>query len=335
MEIAHRSVNVAKDPDMTTIKRLFEYTLEYRFQYYPARANAMEPLGFITLYDFLSLHQNKEKADIFQKIAAAEAKGDMKQKAELKQNNLKVFTPCVIIGNGKDGRPWKNYDHIESFTGLAVLDFDHLPYTETADKFKKYIFDTYKCIIAAWLSPSRHGIKALVSIPIVKTVDEFKLYFWGLENEFKQYGDAKTAQWFDGSGQNPTLSLFQSYDPDLLIAENFTPWTKKGVKETAYKYELVSSPSPNIEITSKNRETVLKIINTGFRNIVSTGHPPLRSLCISIGGYVAAGYLTQTEAEQLTFWHIANHPYLRKGITGYQKTAKWGINEGTKRPVIL
>ncbi|MCF6318524.1 MAG: hypothetical protein L3J83_04460 [Proteobacteria bacterium] len=310
---------------------------EIRFQYYPAKATAMQPIGLTTLADFLLLHINDTKRSIFEQISKAEANGNKKRKAQLKQNNLKVFTPCVIIGNGKDGKPWKDYAHIEHFTGLAVLDFDHLPDTTTAEKFKQYLFKEYTCIIAIWLSPSKHGVKALVSIPVVSRVEDFKAYFWGLENEMKQYGDSNQRQWFDGSGQNPTLSLFQSYDPALLLAEEYTTWTKKGTKENIFKYNETPTPAPKINTSDKDRKTVLKSISTMFRNINqgTAGHPPLIKKCITIGGYVAAGYLTLLEAEQLIDWNIENHPYLCKGIKGYKKDARFGLNVGQLKPLIL
>ena len=176
-----------------------------------------------------------------------------------------------------------------------------------------------------------------MSIPVSNTVDDFKAYFWGLENEMKQYGDAKQKQWFDGSGQNPTLSLFQSYDPDLLLADEYTTWTTTATKENVFKYNDTPTPAPNIETTDKNRKTVLKSINTMFQNIDqgTGGHPPLIKKCITIGGYVGTGYLTLLEAEQLIDWHIENHPYLSKGIKGYKKDARFGLNVGRLKPIII
>lgn len=311
------------------------YIINIKFPYYPAKVNAMQPLGLISLQDFLLLHLEDNK--IFNLIAEAESIGDIKLKASLKQNNLKVFTPCVIIGKGDNGKPWKDYDHIERFTGIAVLDFDHLPDTTTSEQFKQFIYEEYESIITTWLSPSKHGIKALISIPIVNTVNEFKSYFWGLENEFKQYGHITGKPWFDSSGQNPTLSLFQSYDPDLLLARTFTKWTIKGTKPTAFKYDTPTIKPPKITVSDKNRKTVLKIITSMFQNIDSAtgGHPSLIKKCITIGGYVSSGYLTLSEAEQLIDWNIENHHYLKKGISGYKKDARFGLSEGLKKPLAL
>lgn len=310
---------------------------ERGFQYYPARVNAMQPLGDTTMEDFILLHQNNYMSDIFDQIAKAEADGDAKLKASLKQNNLRVFTPCVIIGEGKDGKKWKDYAHIQCFSGTVVLDFDHLPSVETAIDFKKYIFETYGFVYSAWLSPSRHGIKALVSIPLVSSVAEFKAYFWGLEQYFQKYSHIKGKPWIDGSGQNPTLSLFQSFDPDILYNEYFYRWTEKGQKENSYNYDMVSTQQPNINISGKDRETVLKSIKTMFQNIDQTtgGHPQLIKKCITIGGLVSGGYLTQEEALQIVDWNIENHHYLCKGIKGYKQDARFGISEGIKRPIIL
>ena len=303
-------------------KHLFAYTGNYSFQYYPAKVYEMQPTGTITLCDFLLEHLSDYGSEIFQQIAKAESVGDNKLKAELKQNNLKVFTPCVKV----DG--YKDYKHINSFTGLAVLDFDHLDSPSYSEEFKYFLFEEYDFIISAWLSPSKHGIKALASIPIVSTVDEFKGYYWGIEEEMKQY------KGWDGSGQNPTLSLFQSYDPDLLLAADFTTWSKVATKKTAYDYTTTTT-APNIDVTDKDKFRVTKIIESGMNSINDNGHPQLRSLCISFGGYVGTGYLGMNEAEQFIDHLIASNSYLCKDVANYQKTARWGLKEGTNRPLLL
>ncbi len=319
---------------MSKDKLYFDYNQNNYFQYYEARVDRLKPLGFITVVEFIRMQKESDHQEIFQRIATAEANGDNKLKAELKQNNLRVFTPCVIIGEGTNGRPWKDYAHIERFTGLAVLDFDHIPTPETAIKFKLMLFHKFDCIIAAWLSPSKHGVKALVSIPIVNTTDDFKAYYWGLENEFKKYGEYGK-QWFDPSGQNSTLSLFQSYDPDLLVAEEFTTWTTKGEKKNAFNHNGKKTPPPNIDVTDKDRQTVVKIIQSGMGSISDPGHPQLRALCISVGGYIAAGYIDNLEATQLIDHLIESHHYLNKGVSGYKKTAHWAIDNGKLKPLQL
>lgn len=309
-----------------------------KFQYYGTNVHDVTYKGFISLKDFLELHISNENKQLFSKIAEAEASGNNQLKAELKQQNLRSFTPCVVVGkyqnNGyTSNKPtvfgYKDYAHIEKFTGLMVLDFDHLDKFGTkAENLKQYIYRKYSCVVACWLSPSHNGVKCLVKIPIVKTVKEFQEYHDGFIQQIK---DIKG---LDTTTKNCTLSLFQSFDKDLLFRSDPTIWTTKYIKPKPKPIERVRIKT---DITDKDRKTVLKIILTGFNNITSTtgGHHKLRSLCISIGGYVASGYITETEAKQIVDYLINQHSYLEKGINGYVKTAYKFIKEGQKQPIQL
>ena len=180
---------------LNNLNTVSKYT-EISFQYYPARVNSNEPLGIISLEQFListKTPKDSTKA-IFDQIAAAELSSNKKLKAELKQNHLFYFTPCVHV------HPFRRYACIKHFTGLLILDFDHI---DNARDFKYFLFDEYKSLIAAWLSPSKRGLKCLVKIPKVNTVEEFKEYYFGIASEMEVYNG------FDPSGQNAVLPLFQ------------------------------------------------------------------------------------------------------------------------------
>ena len=312
-----------------------------QFQYYGTKVHEVTALGLTTLTKFLEDNISTENKILFDNIAQAESEGNFQLKAQLKQNNLRAFTPCVVVGKHNPGSKYKtnkpeivgykDYAHIEKFTGLMVLDFDHLSkYNLVAAELKEYLYNTYNWIFAVWLSPSKDGIKCLVKIPIVTTVKEFQQYHEGMVTELANI------EGLDGTTKNPTLSLFQSYDPDLLFRSDPSTWTKKAIKPlvTDVKRAIVK---PVINVSTRDRKTVLKIIITGFNNIsISTGgHPQLRALCISVGGYVGTGYITQLEAFQLIDYIIAKHPYLQKGTVGYQKTAHKFIEDGQSRPIVL
>jgi hypothetical protein len=243
----------------------------------------------------------------------------MERKSILKQDNLYFFTPCVVVFS------YRRYSNIRNFTGIMVADFDHI---DNAIEFKEFIFNEYKQIIAAWISPSGHGVKAFVKIPIVKTVDEFKEYFYGFANEMEIYDG------FDGTGQNSVLPLFQSWDPELLTRDDYSIWTKKGIKEDEFTN---STPIeiPTFEITNKDKEKVINIIKKAFQNIDTVGHWPLRGIALTTGGYIAAGYIDQFEAESLFDSLIENHHYLRQKASTYKKTARWGFERGKNKPLIL
>lgn len=291
------------------------------FQYYPKVVKSNNPLGFVTLQQFINGQANPKDSikELFTRIQQAEIDGNKKLKAELKQNNLHYFTPCVIVNE------LRRYTNIKRFTGLLVLDFDHI---DNAPDLKQFLFDEYKCIITAWLSPSKKGVKCIVRIPEVGSVSEFKEYYFGIAAEMDQYAG------FDSSGQNSVLPLFQSWDPDLMFRDDYIPWTVKGVKINDLD-TVPASQAPYVQVTDRDKQTCIKIIQTGFNHITDYGHPPLRSLCLSIGGYVATGYLSDWEAMQMIDYHIENHGYLKKGIPGYKKTARWALNKGKAKPIIL
>ncbi len=291
------------------------------FQVYRQPITNIRPAKSITLSQFIEYTKNPPAwiQTIFEQIASAESSGNKELKATLKQTYLYYFTPCVVVD------PVRNYRSIQRFTGLLVLDFDHL---DNAQEFKTFLFDEYKCIMAAWLSPSKRGVKAIAKIPIVNTVEEFKEYFYGIASELEVFNG------FDPSGQNAVLPLFQSFDPDLLSRSNFDTWTKKGMK----KNDFTNSPTKPVLCiypTDKDKQTILKIITTGFSNITDCGHPSLIRLCLTIGGYISAGYLDAYEASQIIFYKIETHPYLKKGIAGYKRTARWAIQAGQTKPLTL
>jgi hypothetical protein len=292
---------------------------QIHFQYYPNKVNTAEPLGFVTLQRFIdSVKQPKPHLiEIFNQIAYFESIGDMESKAKLKQR-IYYFTPCVIVNRRR------RYSDIAKWTGLAVLDFDHI---NNAPEFRDYLFNEYKSIICAWLSPSKHGVKALVNIPEVQSVDEFKSYFFGLSEEMWQYNG------FDGSGQNCVLPLFQSMDYSLLQRDDFATWHAKGYKLDA----MPTTPGQTNPVTPSDHyeKVMIKMIENGIDKITENGHPQLRGLCIAIGGYIANNYISETDALQHIDFRIENNNYLKKGIPGYKKTARWAIQKGRNSPLNL
>ena len=291
------------------------------FQVYRQPITNNKPIKLVTLDQFL-VHTQEAPIhiiNVFDKIAEAKLAGNDKEKKRLKQKYLCFFTPCAVV------EPTRSYENIKRFTGILVLDFDKI---ENAPEFKQYLFETYRCIIACWLSPTRKGVKALVRIPVVQTVDEFKEYYFGIETEMEQFNG------YDPSCQNCVLPLFQSYDPDLLDRQDAETWTIKGSKRNA-KPLTPALPAPIVDVTDKDKRTIIKIIDTAFNNITDTGHPVLRSLCLTIGGYVATGYIDEYDAIDYINHKIENHHYLSKGIYGYQKTARWAIQEGKRNPLTL
>jgi hypothetical protein len=172
-------------------------------------------------------------------------------------------------------------------------------------------------------------VKALVCIPIVSTVDEFKEYYFGIAAEMDQYNG------FDRTGQNAVLPLFQSFDPDLLQRTDYTTWTTTGTNPKALP-PPVTTPVFRVEHSDRYRDIVVKITTTTIKKVVNQdGHPTVRTAGIVLGGYVGGGYIDHNEAESLLFSLIEHNEYLRKDITNYKRTARWAISQGQARPLIL
>jgi hypothetical protein len=290
------------------------------FQYYTDNIKLSRVAGWITLNQFIrSIKTPKQHLiDMFNQIAECEARKDMEAKARLKER-LYYFTPCVHI-NGK-----RQYNSITAWTGLLVLDFDHI---DNAIDFKEYLFNEYDCIVCSFVSPSKKGVKAIVKIPECRSTDEFKSYYFGIGEEMQQYNG------FDPSGQNCVLPLFQSWDKDILVRENATTWTIKGFYPSSLSNAPVIPAQP-VETSETFEKIIIKMIDTGINNINSNGHPQLRSLCIAVGGYIANNYIQKYRALNHINHKIETNSYLKKGVSGYQTTAAWAVEVGQRKPLRL
>lgn len=287
------------------------------FQYYPSTINSTKPLGYVSLeYWINSMKYPKKKyKEIFDKIHLASLSNNKAEKDELKRN-LFYFTPCVIVENRRC------YANITKFTGLLTIDFDGLE-QNYAEEFKIALFNEYKFIICAWLSASKKGVRAIIKIPVAKNIDEFKLYFNAIEQEFGIYNG------FDIAPKNAVLPMFMSYDPEILFRFDFLTWTKK--------YIPIVKPPVKQYFLNKDSTIVEKITHSAINKITSNGHPQLRAISYALGGYVASGYLSQYEAENLIYKCIESNSYLSRSNSGlkmaevYKATAKTMIVKGQEK----
>ncbi len=219
-------------------------------------------------------------------------------------------------------RGWRAGEYIQHFTGIAPGDIDHLS-REEAIELKNFLFHAYSCIIAAWLSPSRHGIKLLIRIPVVQSIEEYKKYYGAIHNEFKQY------KGWDKCHQSPVQALFRSYDPDILSRDDFDTWDIK--VDPPPKPAPVNIPDTSIGSDGWKRRAILKGLRTATANISSPHHYRIRSIARTWGGYCPA-YLSKDELIDFLNAVVDSHPYMRHNSTGYKKTIKSGIAVGMQEP---
>lgn len=285
------------------------------FNYYEANIKKSTPLGSVGIEYVLNSIKNPKKniQHIFEQIRDAEERKDAKTKQELK-SQLYSFTPCVFVNGAR------KYSNIVSFTGILILDFDHLE-TEYAISFKKALFEQYQFIIATWLSASQHGVRAMVKIPICKSVEEFKTRFAAIERDLGDYIG------FDKAPKNCILPMFISYDKDLMYRKDATVYDKK--------FSPVERPPIVQYIITDKTSAVEKIIYNKIQTITDSGHTILRAAAYLLGGYVGANYIEYDTALYSIEQMIDSHPYLRQKASIYKKTAKQMIDKGRLIPTYL
>jgi hypothetical protein len=287
------------------------------FNYYPANIKDTNAIGLVSLNRFIKSVQNpkSETLHIFEQIKLADERNDQAEKQRLK-SKLYYFTPCVQVNQKRI------YTDINQFSGLLTLDFDKLE-EDYAKEFKQALFDEYKFIIACWLSASKRGVRAFVSIPVCKSIEEFKQYFMAIEFELGIY------KGFDAAPKNCVLPMFMSYDKEILFRSDFTTWTKK--------YIPIEIPKKEVFILYDKDFTnnVGYIVKKAIDKIVNNGHPQLRAAAYALGGYVGAGYINQTDAINLIDKLIINNAYLSQKADIYKKTARTMIIKGMLQPLNL
>lgn len=296
-----------------------------KFQYYPANVKITKSLGELTLEQFIeSVRNPKDKIKkCFLEIQAAAENGDEELKVKLKTENLYYFTPSVYTDG--EGR---SYSNIIDFTGLMVVEFDKVDF---AEELKHYIFNDIKSVICAFMSPSKKGCKFIIKIPKCKDVEEYKEYYSGIS----YYLDKISG--YDVANYNPILPLFMSWDEDILYRTDAETWTRKGYKIGGFDYKapVSSKPLPENTIKQSDIDRVHRRIKNMFDRIIDNGHPQVRSIALSMGGWVAQGYLTELEAQSLGEQYINFNGYLSKKASIYKKTLSTFIREGMKSPLAI
>lgn len=285
------------------------------FQYYIGGIKSVTPKGKLSLKQFLNKTKNpkKETTVLLKAIEVASGLGDKIAKNKLKEK-LPYFTPSVIVKDGKARR----YENIESFTGLAQLDFDGFDNVDTAIDMKNWLFNEYPQIICAYLSPSNKGVKALIKIPICKNVDEFQDYYRAISKHFKN--DLSINQ-FDVAPQNAILPLFYSEDKNLLQRSDAIDWIDKIEKEI-----FVPIERQTLELKDKQMAGFVRKFFERIDLINDNGHPQFRSACLMLGS-LTPHYISESEALTYCEQAIRTNSYLSNAhnFSTYFNTAKWCI----------
>jgi len=301
---------------------------DVKFNYYTGNIFDTKPLGIVSLKQFIAANQNPsiETLELLEDIRQASAANNLKLKRELK-HKLFAFTPSVLICSGGTRR----YADVAEWTGLMQIDLDGIETLEEAIQIKNHIFEGYKEIVCAFISPSGKGVKCLMKTIIPTDKQHYKALHSGMVDTFEEYS------YLDLSTKNAMLPMFISADKDILFRDysECDAWAQENWTKTEYVQLNDTLPNnfnkDNIG-NDYNTKKVIRITESRINNIMDCGHPQVRSTALILGSRVAAGYINENDAQNLLTSLIQNNSYLKKDLRNYLSTAHWGIKEGMKAP---
>jgi len=292
------------------------------FQFFPAKIWEAQPLGELTLRQFLDVHKNPKEStiEVIEKIKEASKNNDLKLKDSLKQNNLYSFVPSVKLdGNGR------GLVNIIDYNPVMMAEFDKINH---ANELKQRLFNNLKSVIGAWISPSGRGLKLMIRIPKPKSVEEYKQYYCGLAYYLSQY------EGFDGVNFNIVLPLFLSFDKEILVREDAEEWAQRGGKINAFQVYEGEFEVPE-DIEDEVKQKIIDKITYLINQIDDNAHPRIRNIATIFGGFCSQYGFNIEEADDLICSLIEDNLYMQKNPRGYCKTAKEFLRKGFLSPLTI
>jgi hypothetical protein len=222
---------------------------------------------------------------------------------------------------------YRHVKEIKNYTGLLFIDIDKPANPAEIKSF----FIKHLHTVAVWYSASK-GIHALIKIPIVKEVEEFKrrfdLYTKILDQNLKNCI-------IDRATANPIQCAFINYDPEIYV--NPDPVEFTGINPAPEKKErVVNSLGDNV--SSGTEMWTIKRMTELFNEIVDNGFPQVRSLGRTLGGWCATSKISEDKALELLEELVNDNNYLTGGDSGgsidlYVNTALSAFELGLLEPL--
>jgi len=204
-------------------------------------------------------------------------------------------------------------DALFEHSGFIILDFDHVDVDAT-----KRSLATDDFIHSCWTSPSGQGVKALVKIT---NPERHRDHFRALVKYFERTHGLE----LDESGINESRACFESYDPDIIIKDEYK-------KFGHFTTEHAEAQVPTNEAYDYTDYMKLNLAARMIRN-AQDGEKwvTLNRASILCGGYVAAGRMEQEEVVRILFREICkrdvdNEEHARQTIIA-------GIEKGKQMPI--
>ena len=188
--------------------------------------------------------------------------------------------------------------------------------------------------LSTWLSSSKRGVRAFVSIPICTDTNEFKRRYMA----FAEMVEGEMNIKLDPATKNAVLPVFLSHDPNILVREDATTFKGEAVvidtpRPTTQPIQYRSSAKGTIKTYWTNR--VAKFAIVSVQNITEPHHINLRNLSMLLGGYCANYGVNTDDIQAILVQGIEQHTYMSKNAVGYVKTMLSAFDLGMTKPVTL
>lgn len=195
----------------------------------------------------------------------------------------KIKLPVICFSGEFSSRTDEGlFEHSE----FIILDFDHVDVKTT-----KTALATDDFIYSCWVSPSGDGIKALVRLT---NPERHRDHFRALITYFnRQYGLE-----VDESGINESRACFESWDPDIIIKDEYKRFG-------AFTTEHAEAQTPVNASYSYTDYMKLNLAARMIRN-AKDGEKwvTLNKAAMLCGGYIAAGRMEEEEVFRILFREI-------------------------------
>ena len=173
-----------------------------------AHAKAYEAMATTTLTDFIEAIRSDEYAEKIAQFRAILASGD-----DDGYSLAKKGLHAVSISGTADGRRWHAMEEGRfTHSGLLQLDFDAADNIGWTVEEIVEILQAEPRIVAAFVSPSGHGVKGIARIPVCTTRDEHVAAFAAARNHFRAHNLT-----IDEACKDPVRLMFVSHDPGAWL----------------------------------------------------------------------------------------------------------------------
>ena len=211
-------------------------------------ATASTATATTTLTDLIEAIRSDEFANKIAKLRSTLAAGDDDGYAVAKRD-----LQAVSISGTCEGRRAKAIEEGRfSHSGFLQLDFDAADNVGWSVDEIVEILQAEPRIVAAFVSPSGHGVKGIARIPVCKTRDEHVAAFAAARNHFRSHNLT-----IDEACKDPVRLMFVSHDPGAWIDLERTavfepvagtpelPKAKKAEKKSGIKLKATKTAFPD------------------------------------------------------------------------------------------